>query len=60
VQNGENLEQTRAAAGAESPLGHGIDETALARQPDAGRVFRVDGLGVVGVPYAPYRGQTRQ
>jgi sugar lactone lactonase YvrE len=39
---------------------HGLDETALARQPDAGRVFRVDGLGVVGVPCAPYRGQTRQ
>ena len=38
---------------------HGLDETALARQPDAGRVLRVDGLGVVGVRCAPYRGQTR-
>ena len=37
---------------------HGLDETALARQPDAGRVFRVDGLGVRGAPCAPYRGST--
>jgi sugar lactone lactonase YvrE len=37
---------------------HGLHEAALARQPDAGRVFRVDGLGVTGVPCAPYRGQT--
>jgi sugar lactone lactonase YvrE len=36
---------------------HGLDEEALARQPDAGRVFRLDGLGVTGVPCAPYRGQ---
>ncbi len=37
---------------------HGLDESALARQPDAGRVFRVDGLGVGGAPCAPYRGRT--
>jgi sugar lactone lactonase YvrE len=37
---------------------HGLDERALARQPDAGRVFRVDGLGVTGPPCAPYRGRT--
>jgi sugar lactone lactonase YvrE len=37
---------------------HGLDESALARQPDAGRVFRVDGLGVSGAPCATYRGQT--
>jgi sugar lactone lactonase YvrE len=37
---------------------HGLDEAALARQPDAGRVFRVDGLGVRGAPCAPYRGTT--
>ena len=34
----------------------GLDAAALARQPDAGRVFRVDGLGVTGPPCAPYRG----
>jgi sugar lactone lactonase YvrE len=37
---------------------HGLDEASVARQPDAGRVFRVDGLGVTGVPCAPYRGPT--
>jgi sugar lactone lactonase YvrE len=36
---------------------HGLDDAALARQPDAGRVFCVDGLGVRGVPCATYRGQ---
>jgi sugar lactone lactonase YvrE len=36
----------------------GLDETAMARQPDAGRVFRVDGLGARGEPVAPYRGRT--
>ena len=36
---------------------HGLDQTALARQPDAGRVFRVDGLGVRGEPAVPYRGR---
>ena len=35
----------------------GLDEVALARQPEAGHVFRVDGLGVRGVPCAPYRGR---
>jgi sugar lactone lactonase YvrE len=37
---------------------HGLDEIALARQPDAGRVFRVDGLGVGGAPCAAYQGRT--
>src|SRR5450755_2215756 len=37
---------------------HGLAEAALAHQPDAGRVFRVDGLGVGGVPCATYAGQT--
>jgi sugar lactone lactonase YvrE len=36
---------------------HGLDETALARQNDAGRVFRLDGLGVSGAPCEPYRGR---
>jgi sugar lactone lactonase YvrE len=35
----------------------GLDERTLAGQPDAGRVFRVDGLGATGPPCAPYRGQ---
>jgi len=35
---------------------HGLDEAALARAPDAGRVFRVAGLGASGSPCAPYRG----
>jgi sugar lactone lactonase YvrE len=34
----------------------GLDAPALARQPDAGRVFRVDGLGVTGPPCNTYRG----
>ena len=34
-----------------------LDGPALARQPDAGRVFRVEGLGVTGPPCAPYRGR---
>jgi sugar lactone lactonase YvrE len=37
---------------------HGLDETALRRQPDAGRVFRAENLGVSGAPCAPYRGLT--
>ena len=37
---------------------HGLDEAALARQPDAGHVFRIDGLGVRGSPCARYRGPT--
>jgi sugar lactone lactonase YvrE len=36
---------------------HGLDAVALARQPDAGRVFRVDGLGTRGEPCVPYRGK---
>jgi sugar lactone lactonase YvrE len=36
---------------------HGLDEITLAHQPDAGRVFRVDGLGVSGPPCVAYRGQ---
>jgi sugar lactone lactonase YvrE len=36
----------------------GLDETALARQPDAGRVFRIDDLGFRGPACIPYRGET--
>lgn len=36
----------------------GLDGPTLARQPDAGRVFCVDGLGVTGPPCSIYRGQT--
>ncbi|MFZ0090917.1 MAG: SMP-30/gluconolactonase/LRE family protein [Solirubrobacteraceae bacterium] len=39
---------------------HGLDASALARQPDAGRVFRIDGLGVSGPPCAVYRRRTGQ
>ncbi len=34
----------------------GLDATALARQPDAGRVFRIEGLGARGTGCLPYRG----
>ena len=34
----------------------GLGAAELARQPDAGRVFRVDGLGVTGPPCRAYRG----
>jgi sugar lactone lactonase YvrE len=34
----------------------GLGEAALARQPDAGRLLRVDSLGVTGPPCEPYRG----
>ncbi len=37
----------------------GLDEATLARQPDAGRVFRIDGLGVRGSPCLSYRGTMR-
>jgi sugar lactone lactonase YvrE len=37
---------------------HGLGELALSRQPDAGRVFRVDGLGMSGPPCTSYRGPT--
>jgi sugar lactone lactonase YvrE len=33
-----------------------LDEEALARQPHAGRVFAIDGLGARGLPCLPYRG----
>jgi len=36
----------------------GLDDEALSRQPHAGRVFRIEGLGVRGAPCAPYRGRT--
>jgi sugar lactone lactonase YvrE len=36
---------------------HGLDEEALARQPHAGRVFRIDDLGVRGLPCSSYRGR---
>ncbi len=35
----------------------GLDEDALARQRDAGRVLRVDGIGVRGTPCETYRGE---
>jgi sugar lactone lactonase YvrE len=38
---------------------HGLDDAALARQPDAGRIFRADGLGVSGLPCSTYRGHLR-
>ncbi|HLN16520.1 MAG TPA: SMP-30/gluconolactonase/LRE family protein [Acidimicrobiales bacterium] len=34
----------------------GLDELALSAQSHAGKVFRVDGLGVRGTPCLPYRG----
>ena len=37
---------------------HGLDDEALSRQPHAGRVFRIEGLGVRGAPCAYYRGRT--
>jgi sugar lactone lactonase YvrE len=36
----------------------GLGPTALERQPLAGHVLRVDGLGVTGPPCTPYRGPT--
>jgi sugar lactone lactonase YvrE len=36
----------------------GLGASELARQPDAGRVFCVDGLGATGPPCNPYRGST--
>jgi sugar lactone lactonase YvrE len=35
----------------------GLQEGDLARQPDAGRVFSISGLGVRGLPCQPYRGR---
>ena len=37
----------------------GLEEAALERQPDAGRVFSVTGLGARGPGCAPYRGPVR-
>jgi sugar lactone lactonase YvrE len=37
-----------------------LEEDALARQPHAGRLFAIGGLGVRGLPSLPYRGRTRQ
>lgn len=34
----------------------GLDDTMLARQPDAGRLLRLDSPGVTGPPCTPYRG----
>jgi sugar lactone lactonase YvrE len=34
----------------------GLDEAALTRQPDAGRLLRVDSTSVTGPPCEPYRG----
>jgi sugar lactone lactonase YvrE len=34
-----------------------LAEADLARQPHAGRVFRLDGLGVTGMPCLPYQGR---
>jgi sugar lactone lactonase YvrE len=36
----------------------GLDDDALIRQPHAGKVFAIDGLGVRGLPCQPYRGRT--
>ena len=35
----------------------GLDDDAVARQPDCGRVFAISGLGVRGLPCEPYRGR---
>jgi sugar lactone lactonase YvrE len=35
---------------------HGLDPDALTRQPHAGHVFRIDNLGVTGLPCSSYRG----
>src|SRR5215470_7002088 len=35
-----------------------LSDDALARQPHAGKVFSISGLGVRGLPAMPYRGQT--
>ncbi len=36
---------------------HNLDDAALARQPEAGHVFRIEGLGATGAPCNPYRGR---
>jgi sugar lactone lactonase YvrE len=35
-----------------------LDDDALARQPHAGKVFAIEGLGARGLPCLPYRGRT--
>ena len=35
-----------------------LDDKALTRQPHAGKVFAIDGLGIRGLACMPYRGQT--
>ncbi len=35
----------------------GLDDDALAEQPDCGRVFAISGLGIRGLPCQPYRGR---
>src|SRR5437868_5507682 len=35
-----------------------LDDKALTRQPHAGKVFAIDGLGIRGLPCMPYRGRT--
>jgi len=37
----------------------GLGDDDLARQPHAGQVFAIDGLGVRGLPCLPYRGRLR-
>ncbi len=37
----------------------GLGRAALARQPDAGRLLRLDSLGTTGPPCFPYRGELR-
>ena len=38
---------------------HGLDAAALARQPEAGHLLRVEGLGTTGPPCTPYGGPLR-
>jgi sugar lactone lactonase YvrE len=37
---------------------HGLDDAAARQQPDAGHVFRIEGLGTTAPACAPYRGPT--
>ena len=45
------------ACGADISAREGLDDAALARQPDCGRVFAISGLGVRGLPCQPYLGR---
>jgi sugar lactone lactonase YvrE len=38
----------------------GLDDAAQVRQPDSGRVFTIDGLGVRGLPCQPHRGKAQE